>query len=56
MTWLSQQLSGRGQVLTKGAIVSSGTFTSPILARVGEVVADFGAQLGRVSAQFTKMA
>ena len=56
ITWLSQQLAGRGQVLTAGAVVSSGTYTSPILARVGAVVADFGHQLGRVSVQFTKSA
>jgi 2-keto-4-pentenoate hydratase len=54
ITWLSQQLAGRGQVLTTGVIVSSGTYTSPILARVGEIAADFGQQLGQVSVQFTK--
>lgn len=53
ITWLSEQLAKSGQVLTEGTIISSGTFTSPILAPVGTVVADFGHQLGSVSAQFS---
>ena len=54
--WLSEQLARRSQVLTKGTIISSGTFTSPILARVGMVVADFGRQLGSVSTEIVSKA
>ena len=54
IVWLSQQLAGRGQVLATGAIISSGTYTSPVVAHVGSIVANFGPQLGQVSVQFTK--
>jgi 2-keto-4-pentenoate hydratase len=52
IVWLSRQLAARGEVLRKGTLISSGTYTSPIPARAGVVEARFGQQLGSVTAQF----
>jgi 2-keto-4-pentenoate hydratase len=52
VVWLSGQLAARGEILRKGIVISSGTYTSPIPARSGVVEARFGQQLGNVTARF----
>lgn len=53
VVWLSGQLAARGEILRKGTLISSGTYTSPIPARAGVVEARFGPQLGNVTARFS---
>jgi len=51
--WLNLKLWEKGQGLKAGDLISSGTFTGPILATVGDVVAKFGGGVGDVGLTFT---
>ncbi len=52
LTWLANELSGRGVTLAAGEVVTTGTCMTPLAIEAGdEVRADFGV-LGRVSASF----
>lgn len=52
VVWLSRHLALRGRTLPTGTLVSSGTYTPPIVARAGVIEADFGEALGRVKVRF----
>lgn len=52
MAWLSAQLAERGTALTAGTLVSSGTFTAPVVARTGKAQCVFSAGLGEAWATF----
>lgn len=54
VAWLAGHLAHRGEALTAGQIVLSGTLTTPIAVQSGDVaVADFG-ELGQLRARFTR--
>lgn len=50
--WLNQTLWTAGNGLKTGDLISSGTFTGPILASPGEVRAKFGSGIGEVGLTF----
>ena len=50
--WLNKELWAKGEGLKAGDLISSGTFTGPIVASVGEVVAKFGGEVGEVGLTF----
>jgi 2-keto-4-pentenoate hydratase len=53
LAWLASELSGNGDTLRAGEIVSTGSAIKPPAVAVGDrVEADFG-EFGRVSAQIT---
>lgn len=51
--WLHHELWVKGEGLKAGDLISSGTFTGPIIASVGDVVAKFGGGVGDVGLTFT---
>jgi 2-oxo-hept-3-ene-1,7-dioate hydratase len=50
--WLAEQLASRGEPVTAGTLISAGTFTAPVVARVGAVRGVFSGGLGEVRATF----
>lgn len=50
--WLNQTLWVNGEGLNAGDLISSGTFTGPIIASEGNVIAKFGGGVGDVSLTF----
>lgn len=52
VVWLARHLAARGEYLAPGDLVSSGTYTAPVRARLGTVAAKFSHGLGHVSVTF----
>lgn len=52
--WLSGHVAELGQQLTAGTVISSGTFTAPVVATPGRVRASFNHGLGDVRVDFVR--
>jgi 2-keto-4-pentenoate hydratase len=50
--WLNKELWAKGEGLKAGNLISSGTFTGPIVASPGKVIAKFGGGVGEVGLTF----
>jgi len=52
--WLNERLTKRGEGLKTGDVISSGTFTGPIIGSMGHVFAQFSGGIGSVSLTFQR--